>query len=212
MEHSYFREALARFTHEAASGGAIRHLADTGYTVRQITDKLDFPTPYTKVQATVWEHLIQTRVIVLEISGGVAPTPTYVREYDQYGKASFRRVVEEGTEAGSIAWSEHRVEDGDGEQLSSLLGDKMQENGEGSAYMSCDFGLIMYREPQKYQKMLQVLRGPQREYLDGLPWERRRVYHKLDHRMREILLELYCAGFYRGECYFLKTGQKLLVL
>lgn len=35
----YFQNALSNFTHEVASGGAIRHLAEPGYTVKQITEK-----------------------------------------------------------------------------------------------------------------------------------------------------------------------------
>ena len=56
QEHSYFQKALADFTQEAASGGAIRHLADMGYTVKQIMERLDFPTPYERVQKAVWER------------------------------------------------------------------------------------------------------------------------------------------------------------
>ena len=32
-ENRYFQKALSDFTYDAASGGAIRHLTDTGYTV-----------------------------------------------------------------------------------------------------------------------------------------------------------------------------------
>lgn len=44
-EQEYFKSALSDFTYEAASGGAIRHLADLGYTVKQISGQLSFPTP-----------------------------------------------------------------------------------------------------------------------------------------------------------------------
>ena len=44
-EQEYFKNALSNFMFEAASGGAIRHLADLGYTVKQISKKLEFPTP-----------------------------------------------------------------------------------------------------------------------------------------------------------------------
>ena len=43
-EQEYFKNALSDFTYEAASGGAIRHLADLGYTVKQICEQLSFPT------------------------------------------------------------------------------------------------------------------------------------------------------------------------
>jgi len=51
-----FSKILANFTHDVASGDAIRHLADKGHTVKEITEALDFPTPKERVQKTVWEH------------------------------------------------------------------------------------------------------------------------------------------------------------
>ena len=68
-ENRYFQDALARFTHEAANGGAIRHLTDMGYTVEQIRDKLDFPAPYERVQQAVWQRLEDTGVILREEPG-----------------------------------------------------------------------------------------------------------------------------------------------
>lgn len=64
-KQSYFQTALANFTFDVASGGAIRHLADLGYTVTQITKRLDFPTPYDRVQQTVWEYFLQTGILRL---------------------------------------------------------------------------------------------------------------------------------------------------
>ena len=66
MEQTYFQKALSDFVYDMASGGAIRHLADLGYTVRQIQEKLDFPTPYERIQRTVWKHLLDTGVIFPE--------------------------------------------------------------------------------------------------------------------------------------------------
>ncbi|HBA48125.1 MAG TPA: hypothetical protein DCZ91_10080, partial [Lachnospiraceae bacterium] len=68
-ENRYFQKALSDFTYETASGGAIRHLVDSGYTVRQIAEQLDFPTPYERVQKTVWEHLLGQKTILSEKPG-----------------------------------------------------------------------------------------------------------------------------------------------
>ena len=68
---SFFQDALADFAQEAAWGGAVRHLADLGYTARQIADKLDFPVSYEKVRRAVWERLVDTEVILLEEPGSV---------------------------------------------------------------------------------------------------------------------------------------------
>lgn len=42
-KQTYFQTALANFTFDVASGGAIRHLADLDYTAAQIMKRLDFP-------------------------------------------------------------------------------------------------------------------------------------------------------------------------
>lgn len=229
-EQDFFRKALADFTHEAANGGAIRHLADLGYTVRQIAAQLDFPAPYERVQKETWERLVDTGVILLQEpgSGGRRKRAVYVREYDKYGKASFRRVSEEeqddsrsytpalqGRRKGEegtavICWKERAFDGGKAcstQELAALLDLKIAENGKESAYMSCDFGLTARREPEKYQALLDILDERQREYVSGLPWERGRVYHRMDFRMKEILMKLYGAGHYHGKCYFLKTEE-----
>lgn len=66
------------------------------------------------------------------------------------------------------------------------------------------------KEPEQYERMLQAL-GDEREYVEGLPWERRRVYHRLDLRMRKILAVLILAGWYHGELFFVKTKDKIKI-
>ena len=214
-ENRYFQKALSDFMYESASGGAIRHLADSGYTVRRIVENLDFPTPYERVQKAVWEHLIRQGTILLEKPGRSAQkeSVSYVREYDQYGKASFRRIVvqEEGEKVtdwsikalGSNEWT--------AEDLAVLLRHKRDANGQERACVSFDFGLASRKEPEKYEAMLSALEEDQREYVSGLPWEGRRVYHKLNFRGMEMLIQLYEAGQYQGECYFLKTREILQI-
>ncbi len=105
-ENEYFQQALANFTYEVAGGGAIRHLTEAGYTVKQIMEQLDFPVPYEKVRRAVWEHLVRTRGVLLEEpgSGTRKEKAVYVREYDKYGKCSFRRVVREEEASREIHW------------------------------------------------------------------------------------------------------------
>ncbi len=228
QEYGYFQKALADFTYEAASGGAIRHLADMGYTVKQIAAQLDFPAPYERIQKGVWERLIETGVILTaepgsggrqgvdkypQQTGGTGRKAKYVQEYDQYGKASFRRVEEVQEEEAAVCWKECAWEAGRNrmEEFSQRLWRKKQENGESRSYMSCEFGLISLRNPKEYEVMLHVLQERQREYLIGLPWERRRVYHRLDSRMMEILLRLCEEGMYRGECFFMESKDKIII-
>lgn len=211
----YFQKALSDFTYETASGGAIRHLADSGYTVRQIVEKLDFPTPYERVRKAVWEHLLRQGTILLEKPGrsGQKESVRYVREYDRYGKASFRRVVVQEEGETVTDWSINTLgrKEKTAEELSALLRDKREANGQEHAYVSFDFGLELRKDPEQYGAMLSALEEDQKEYVSGLPWEEQRVYHKLNFRGMEILIQLYQAGQYHGECFFLKTGEILRI-
>lgn len=169
-----FRQALSDFTFDVASGGAIRHLTDLGYTVKQIQEKLDFPTPAARIQEGVWKRLVDTGVIFLEEPRRqeAKEKVNYIREYDSYGKASFRRVVETN----------------------------MQPETAG-AFLVCEFGLLRYRDGEKYRKVLGALDEKQAEYIDGLPWPLRKVWHRADERMQEIERRLRAAGLEQGACH-----------
>lgn len=174
-EQTYFQKAMSDFVFDVASAGAIRHLTDLGYTVKKIQEQLDFPTPYEKIQKTVWEYLVDTGVILLEkpeIDRGKEKV-RYVREYDSYGKPSFRRVVE--VEAVS---------------------------GASEPFLTCEFGLLRYKNQERFQEVLKALNQSQAEYIDGLPWEKRKVYHRPDQRMLEIFHRLQAEGVSQGICYY----------
>ena len=212
-EQEYFKKALSNFAYEAASGGEIRHLADLGYTVKQIMEQLDFPTPYGRVQNTVWEHLLHTGVLLSEEPGNgkQRESVSYVKEYDKYGKASFRQVSDKKKIQETICWEEHHFEYEEEGNLAKYLLEKCEENGEAFSYVSCDFGLRGRRESGQYQEMLKVLEEPHREYILGLPWESKVIYHRLDVRMREIVEKLYECGKFHGNCYFMKTKEKIML-
>lgn len=221
-EQRFFQNALADFTYEAACGGAIRHLADLGYTVSQIAERLDFPVPYERVRSAVWRRLTDTGVILLEEPGSDRrkERAVYVREYDKFGKASFRRVVEDaagGTgsrEPAAIGegWREHRIGVGSqsSEELANILYAGTEANGREASYVSCDFGLTEAKAPEEYKRLLEVLEERQRDYVAGLPWEERRVYHRLDPRMTQMLLRTFGRDCWHGACYFLKTCERIL--
>ena len=208
-EQSYFQNALSNFTHEAASGGAIRHLTDLGYTAKQVAERLDFPTPFARVQKEIWQRLIDTNVILLEEPGSAkSKKAAYVREYDKYGRASFRKVMEQDEKKESeISWRKRSLCGKTKDAVSELIREKITENSEGSSYIACDFGLLIKREPERFNQILQNLDVELREYIEGLPWERQRVYHRLDGRMMKIWLSLKENEGCFGECYFLKTKE-----
>lgn len=175
MAEDDFRKALSDFSFEVAAGGAIRHLADLGLTVKQIQERLDFPMPYARIQRAVWERLVDTGVILLEEPWREEPKEKarYVREYDSYGKVSFRRVVE-----------------------------KEPEQKTEEVFLACEFGLVQYGEAEKFKEILATLEKRQAEYIEGLPWVRRKVWHRADERMLDIEKRLRGAGLAQGVCYF----------
>ena len=210
-EQEYFKSALSDFTHEAASGGAIRHLADLGYTARQITEKLTYPTPYERVRKTVWKHLIDSGVVLTQEpgSGRQRGKSTYTVVHDKYGRASFRLQQTPAGDAEPILWKKRQYSEEQCGSLAAYLADKCSENAEDKAYVSCDFGLHSVRESQGYASAMQTLNERQREYIEGLLWENKICYHRLDQRMREIIVKLYANELYRGNCYFLKSCEKV---
>ena len=210
-EHEYFRQALANFTFEAASGGAIRHLADRGYTAEEISKRLDWHTPFERIQAAIWNHFLDTGVLLRDEPGTGKKREAFefVAEYDQYGRRTFRRVTIQESGEEVIAWRESAFRRGiDGELLPFLIR-HCRANGEASAYISCDFGLRMEREPERFSEALQLLERPEREYILGLPWENQVVYHRLDERMRRIAAGLYRKGEYSGQCYFVEEKERV---
>ena len=200
----YFKEALTQFSQDVASGGAIRHLTDIGYTARQIVDALDFPTPYAVVQRVMWEHLTDSGVILLDEPGSKPRTKkgAFVKEYGQYGRVSFRRLSEPCDAAPEICWQEYRYQPFMGD-MRSFLRTKCEKNGETNAYVSL--------EPGRYRKERWELGSDSAEYLAGLPGEVGLIYHQLGGRMQRILCELYDQGAYEGTLYFVGLQEKVRV-
>lgn len=208
----YFKQALSDFTFEAASNGAVRHLADRGYTAGQIVKMLDFPTPAWRVQKTVWEHFLEKGILLLEEPGKEIQKEKYeyVTDYDAYGRKSLRRVTVQESASGPVCFTEYRFCRDGKESLFEFLEKKCRENGEEFSYISCDYGLRRKRDPKEFEEFLESLKPWQKEYIEDLFQERRMVYHRLDKRMRRIGAFVHGAG-YPGTCYFIKSREKVLL-
>lgn len=210
-EQEYFKKALADFAFDAAAGDAIRHLADLGLTVAQIAEKLNYPVKQEKIGKIVWEHFLKNGRIRKEEPGSGAATEeyTYVTSYDACGRKSFRRVkiAEHGGE--KIVFNEI-IYNAPFREFPGYLLQKCRENGEENSYFTCAFAQIRRQEPEIFAALMGALEGREREYLLGLPFEEI-FYHQFDRRIREIAAALYGTGKYRGECWFLKTGEKIIL-
>ncbi len=208
---NYFREALHNFIFDEAGGGAIRHLADRGYTARQIADSLSFPVPYETVRESVTKYLMESGILLkVRPEAYREPEKTeYVREYDRYGKPSFRKVAAPGGTGcgkgadggtGTEKWREMDFSAflllyKGGEKEIKLPAETEHREAKKEFYIACDFGM------DGAQEQLKVLDRVQREYIQGICWMRRRMYHLLDKRMLEIAVRLREEGFQAGNVY-----------
>lgn len=205
---NYFYDALNHFIFEEAGGGAIRHLANRGYTAKQITESLSFPIPYEKVREAFTQHLLENGILLREKPGtGAMPEKAeYVREYDRYGKPSFRRVVVETSESRPERQNtDKKWIETDFEKILTLYRSGAQNlaPAEGTdlirvqknIYISCEFGA------DKKEDMLQVLDKRQKEYLAGICFTGRTMYHLLDRRMFDIAVKLWESGLPVGKVY-----------
>lgn len=93
-DNQEFNKALSNFINDAAAGGAVRHLADKGYGISEIGEQLDFPVSKEKIAIFMWEHFLNTGKISLEEPRDTYEKASFVKEQDEFGKISFRRVTE----------------------------------------------------------------------------------------------------------------------
>lgn len=161
----YFQTALSNFATDVACGGAIRHLTDIGYTLEQIVARLDYPTPRSKAQRIMMEHLYERRVLLLR-----EPSPAvfeersqFVQEQDAYGRRTLRRIcvdsysqdkmtdtpdltrlsqAEKEAQLQTFLWKESVYDRKRDRKLTELLHRKCEENGESGSYVSCAFSFL----------------------------------------------------------------------
>lgn len=212
-EQEYFRQALSDFTYEAACGGAIRHLADLGYTVGQIVEQLTFPVPYEKVWKTVWEYYLNTGILLLEEpgKGTVKEKAVYVKEYDRYGRSSFRRMADGGKKAPAVRFEEKHYNESIDGSFKDYFAKKCREN-QGDGYVFLDFESEKENAGYSLKESLDILDSRRQDYLCGLLGKKKKaVYHRLNPLMEDILVALYENGRYQGACYFMKTEEKVIL-
>lgn len=108
---TYFESALSDFVYDAASGRAIRHLVDRGYTTEQIMNLLNYPTPRKKVEKTVYRYLKETGIILTQL-----PIP----------REQMQPVI---------------LKCNSEDMLYCHLKEYICQNGQENSYLSCPFGI-----------------------------------------------------------------------
>ncbi|MDE7224091.1 MAG: hypothetical protein K2O34_09965, partial [Acetatifactor sp.] len=59
-----------------------------------------------------------------------------------------------------------------------------------------------YRDPKRYEEVLEALNQEQAEYIEGLPWGLERVFHRPNQRMLGIYHTLKSEGLSEEVCFF----------
>lgn len=212
MEDKYFENALSNFVFDMAGGSTIRHMADKGYTVKRIKESLEYPVSFEKIQKTVWGHLSDKKVILENEPGTnmAKDNIVYVEKYGKYGRKSFNAVVIPDTSYKKTGWKVDKYNYNFKQAFSIYIAEKCNKNGRETAYVSCDFGILKKDNTGKFKTIMEVLDSRQREYIEGLLWPYRRVYHRLDLCMQEIICMLVEKELYNGCCYFMELEEKVL--
>ena len=176
--NDYFQDALSDFMHDAASGRAIRHLVDVGYTTAQIMKELDYPTPFEKVRHTVTRYLKESGILLNQLPDNARDMRTL--------------------------WLGDMTQ----EALFAFLAEQINRNGEENSYISCPFGMAIMKTDKKAAQALSMLTAREREYLDGIDWGEKRMYHRLNRRMLEIGAQI-AKSTEELRFYFLKSGEEI---
>lgn len=81
---SYFTDALSSFTTEVAYKEAIRKLYKQGLSVEDIIDNCNYPVTESIVNKVIEEYENKKD----------EPKSRFIEETDQYGRKSFRKIIE----------------------------------------------------------------------------------------------------------------------
>lgn len=177
----YFEEALSDFTHDAASGGAIRHMVDLGYSADQIIQRLDFPTPRARVEKTICQYMIKTGMLLESLPSD---------------ESSMQKII---------------LKNPTPAQLSAHLAERIRLNEEANSYIACPFGTIRRDREARMQRLLSSLTSREKEYILGIPWKPQIMYHRLNGRMREAGIQLALHTGIEWKFYFLKSHEIICV-
>ncbi len=221
MENSqdFFGKAMGNFMHEMSGAGAIRHMVDQGYSIRQIMERLDYPTPQCRVEETALKHMLKQGILLeslpnRESLSGVRPEQGTRTEQASEAEETminlgYRRTV--------------ICRPYDRKQISEAIYSRRERDGEASSYVRLPLSKL-----KKDREFLPCLSGRERDYLCGLPWKGGTVYHRLTGRMYEIAMELAMAvgnaapglrdngieyaGLDEIRFYFIKSCEEVVVI
>ncbi len=178
-ENRYFNEALSGFAHDIASGAAIRHLIDKGYSITRIMDSLTYPTPRERVEKTALRYMLDSGILLERAENNDKNT-------DKVNTKSYFVLK---TSIGE-AWAE--------------LGKVIAAWGRKNSYVKLPLRAL--REQPLYMAELSMR---EREYILDIPDKNDEIYHRLSENMEEISVNLAVHKKLDMEClYFPKTFMR----
>lgn len=125
--------------------------------MKYIKEQCDYPIPEEKVRQTVWEYYLESGIICLEDPTGT--TKQIQTDYVMDIGSYGRRSFRQVT----------------------------REKEQKRSYLPCDFGVLRARDPKEYHRRLQLLDSRKQDYVEGLPWPDRIIWHENTLWIREIL-------------------------
>lgn len=180
-ENKYFEQALSDFTFDVSCGAAIRHLVDLEYSVKQIMQNLSYAPPQEKVEKAVYRYMLESGLL----------TGTLPKDITAY--ITTQSMQQSGLLCGQVRERDFR----------SCIAEQRTHFGRDESYISCPFG--MWGE-QEMKRGLTCLDTKECDYIRGIPWEHRILYHRLTGRMEEIGMKLWLCGIEGVEFYFAGAG------
>lgn len=189
-ERSIFHQTLGHFLHEFASGDIIRKYTDCNYSIKEMKQHLDFPTPLSEIYRIAWTHLLSTGQILLNRPDyNNFQKFEYVKDISPYGKVSYRKVPIQSIET-QIAFHEY--------DCNLALLNEANNNFDQTIYVEIPFGVLRYKDKEMYHQILKCLEESDADYIDSMFTERKYIYYRLNEKMSRILTVLINNDLYHG--------------
>jgi hypothetical protein len=204
-ESKYFEKALSDMKDSFAGADGIKHLADLGYSMRDIQKALDFPFTMEKIGRVIWDHQIENETILLKEPGSNVREPgsRFIKKTDAFGKQSFIRVSEPVWDTPEHTWKKVSLQKNDVSVRQFLN----SNSSCGPDYVMLDFGMLKSRREAVWKELLSLFDGDDRDYIEFLPWENSLsvIYHRTDDRIVRVLSHLEGSVYIPGVFYFAVT-------
>ena len=206
---SAFQKALNNFVKDFGYGDAIMHLADNGFTLSQIKDRIGSHLPEEYLCEKIIKSYVDGGTVLLAAPGSARREKTsMVKDVGEFGQISFRQVREIIEETGvsftSYQWT---VEDWKEETLARYI--KILEEGwrnpEDKIYVS------FFLTARRLSGWQEILTARQIDYLRCFCYLNQEIYVLLDERVWEILKTLLENHAYRGSIYLISEARKWIV-